>query len=85
MNLFKLKKTAVLLRQNLLNVILFLFFSILAIKLYSLYARVQTDDGQWEQFKATHHCKMLVNKKGNQRLSWQCDDGETHYRWRQQR
>jgi hypothetical protein len=55
------------------------------VKLTSLYLSVNTDDGAWEQFKAEHHCKLRVSEHGTQRASWECDDGEIYYRWRQQR
>jgi len=43
------------------------------------------DEGQWEQFKIDHHCQPQVADNGDRRLSWQCDDGDIYYRWRQQR
>ena len=72
-------------RQNLPTVLLVIIFSIAIFTLLHLYASVTTDDGQWERFKADHHCRLLVNERGSQRLSWQCDDGKLYYRWRQQR
>ena len=81
----KIPATWPFLRKNIFNILLALFFGAVLIELSSLYMGVNTDDGQWEQFKADHHCRLLINESGNQRLSWQCDDGEIHYRWRQQR
>ena len=77
--------TLSLLRRNLSNILLGIFFGAAAVKLLSLYLSTNTDDSRWERFKAEHHCQLLVNDRGSQRLSWQCDDGEIHYRWRQQR
>ena len=83
--LHRLTKTFPLLRQQLPNVLLVIFFSVAVIQLLSLYMNINADDGQWERFKTDHHCSLLVNDRGSQRLSWQCDDGEIYYRWRQQR
>ncbi|MDP2179686.1 hypothetical protein [Methylicorpusculum sp.] len=60
-------------------------FALVIFKLWSLYASANLDEGQWEQFKQDHQCKQLVSETGIQRLSWQCDDGQVYYRWRQQR
>lgn len=78
-------KLLTLLHRNLTNVLIGIFFSVAVIKLLSLYLSVNTDDGRWEQFKTEHQCRLLVNDRGSQRLSWQCDNGKIYYRWRQQR
>ncbi|MGR9053768.1 MAG: hypothetical protein ACU84J_14075 [Gammaproteobacteria bacterium] len=72
-------------RKNWVNVLLAVVFLIALVKLLDLYFSAGIDDGEWDAFKAEHHCRLEVNDKGSQRLSWRCDDGETHYRWRQQR
>ena len=79
------KKTAQFIYQNPLDVSLMLLFAIVIIKLSSLYFSVNVDDGNWEQFKSEHNCKLLTTETGTQRLSWECDDSEIYYRWRQQR
>ena len=79
------KKTTQYIRQKPLDVLLMLIFAIVVIKLSSLYFSVNVDDGNWEQFKSEHNCKLLTSKTGTQRLSWECDDSEIYYRWRQQR
>ena len=79
------KKTAQFIYQNPLDVSLMLLFAIVIIKLSSLYFSVNVDDGNWEQFKSEHNCKLLTTETGTQRLSWECDDNEIYYRWRQQR
>ena len=79
------KKTAQFIHQNPLDVSLMLLFAIVIIKLSSLYFSVNVDDGNWEQFKSEHNCKLLTTETGTQRLSWECDDNEIYYRWRQQR
>jgi len=78
------KKTTQFIRQKPLDVSLMLLFAIVVIKLSSLYFSVNVDDGNWEQFKSEHNCKLLTSKTGTQRLSWECDD-EIYYRWRQLR
>ena len=78
-------KTAQLIRQNRIDFMLVILFAVVVIKIYSLYFSVNADDGNWEQFKSEHSCKLLTTETGTQRLSWECDDGEIYYRWRQQR
>lgn len=38
----------------------------------------------WEDFKRNHHCVSLAEERGGRVAGWRCDDGEVHYRWRQQ-
>lgn len=68
-----------------IDLLLILLFTIVIFKLSSLYFSVNTDDGNWAQFKVQHHCKLRTTETGTQRLSWECDDGKIYYRWRQQR
>ncbi len=79
------KKTAQFIRHKPIDVLLILLFAIVIIKLSSLYFSVNVNDGNWEQFKSEHGCKLLTTETGTQRLSWECDDGKIYYRWRQQR
>ena len=79
------KKTTQFIRQKPLDVSLMLLFAIVVIKLSNLYFSVNVDDGNWEQFKSEHNCKLLTTETGTQRLSWDCSDGKIYYRWRQQR
>ena len=78
------KKIAQFIRQKPFDVLLMLLIAIVTIKLASLYFSVNVDDGNWEQFKSEHNCKLLTTKTGTQRMSWECDD-KIYYRWRQQR
>jgi hypothetical protein len=80
-----LKQFAQFIRQQPINVLVIALFVIVIIKLSSLYFSVNADDGNWEQFKSEHSCKLLTTETGTQRLSWECDDSEIYYRWRQQR
>ncbi|MDO9164155.1 MAG: hypothetical protein Q8N35_11920 [Methylococcaceae bacterium] len=73
------------LRQQRFTVILILLFTAVTIKLITLYVDANMGEGQWEQFKIDHHCQPQVADNGDRRLSWQCDDGDRYYRWRQQR
>lgn len=73
------------LRQQRFTVMLVIVFTVITIKLITLYADANMDEGQWEQFKTDHHCQPQVADNGDRRLSWQCDDGDIYYRWRQQR
>jgi hypothetical protein len=79
------RNIAQFIRQKPMDVLLMLLFAIVIIKLFSLYFSVNVDDGNWEQFKSEHSCKLLTTETGTQRLSWECDDGKIYYRWRQQR
>ena len=79
------KKITQYIRQNPIDVLLILIFAIVIINLSTLYFSVNVDDGNWEQFKSEHNCKLLTTETGTQRLSWECDDSEIYYRWRQQR
>lgn len=78
------KKIMASLHRNWMSVFIGLLFFIAISKLLALYMS-NVDDGDWERFKTEHDCRLLVNESGNQRLSWQCNDGKIHYRWRQQR
>ena len=79
------RKIAQFIRQKPVDVLLMFLVAIVIIKLSSLYFSINADDGNWEQFKSDHNCKLLTTKTGTQRLSWECDNGEIYYRWRQQR
>ena len=79
------RKIAQFICQQPINVLVIALFVIVIIKLSSLYFSVNADDGNWEQFKSEHSCKLLTTETGTQRLSWECDDSEIYYRWRQQR
>lgn len=86
MDLKKLeRKTVQFIRRKPMDVLLMLIFAIATIKLSSLYFSVNADDGNWEQFKSEHNCKLLTTETGTHRLSWECDDSKIYYRWRQQR
>lgn len=78
-------KTFRLFRLKPVELLILGVFALVIFKLWSLYASANLDEGQWEQFKKDHHCTPLVSKTGTQRLSWQCDDGNVYYRWRQQK
>jgi hypothetical protein len=41
-------------------------------------------EGDWEEFKAKNHCVSVAQERGGRTAGWRCDDGEIHYRWRQQ-
>jgi hypothetical protein len=84
-NYSQIKKMFSFIRKNPLSCILFFGFAIAIIKLLSLYNSIEVDDGHWQKFKVEHACVEQLGDKGNQRLSWKCDDGEIYFRWRQQR
>jgi hypothetical protein len=79
------RNIAQFIRRKPLDVLLILLFTVVIIKISSLYFSVNADDEHWEQFKSEHNCKLLTTETGTQRLSWECDDSEIYYRWRQQR
>lgn len=83
--LLSLTKAKHFIRQKPRDLLLMLVLAIILGKLSSLYFSVNVDDGNWAQFKEEHHCVLLTSPTGTQRLSWQCDDGKTYFRWRQQR
>lgn len=79
------KKIGRYLHEKPYDALLILAFVIVMIILTRLYFSLNEDDGQWEQFKAEHDCKLRMSKTGTQRVSWSCNDGKIYYRWRQQR
>ena len=79
------RKIAQFIRQKPIDVLVIALFTIVIIKLSSLYFSVNANDGNWERFKSEHSCKLLTTETGTRRLSWECDDGKIYYRWRQQR
>jgi hypothetical protein len=78
------RKISQFIRQKPIDVLLMLIFAVVLIKLAGLYFSVNVDDGNWEQFKSEHNCTLLTTETGTQRLSWECDDREIYYRWKQQ-
>ncbi|MFZ2451338.1 MAG: hypothetical protein WAW36_12545 [Methylovulum miyakonense] len=78
-------KTITLICQNPFGILIALGLALAIIKLFSLYASVDVDDGRWQQFKAEHECALQTGGQGSQRLSWKCNDGKIYYSWRQQR
>ena len=51
------------------------------------YLIISAPEGEkdWQQFVQDHHCKSVGTDGGNNRGGWQCDDGQVHCRWRQQK
>jgi hypothetical protein len=45
----------------------------------------QEGEEDWTEFKEKHHCVSVAQARGGNGAGWQCDDGKTHYRWRQQK
>ena len=39
----------------------------------------------WAKFKDKHHCVSVAAERGTNGSGWRCDDGQVHYRWRQQK
>ena len=39
----------------------------------------------WAAFKEKHHCVSVAQEQGGNGAGWRCDDGQIHYRWRQQK
>lgn len=39
----------------------------------------------WDAYVREHHCRAVGAADGSNRGGWRCDDGQVHYRWRQQR
>lgn len=66
-----------------LDIVLYAVFALAIIKLFSLYAGINEDDGQWNAFKTQHHCQLKRSGDSNIQSTWECDDGKTYYRWRQ--
>jgi hypothetical protein len=42
-------------------------------------------EADWDAYVREHHCKSQGGIDGSNRPGYVCDDGKTHYRWRQQR
>lgn len=42
-------------------------------------------EADWEEYKAKNHCVSVAQERGGRTTGWRCDDGEIHYRWRQQK
>ncbi len=66
-----------------LDLALYLIFALAVLKLFGLYSDINDHEDNWNEFKQQHHCKLKETATGNIELAWQCDDGETYYRWRQ--
>jgi hypothetical protein len=72
-------------RSKPLDLLILLGFLLVIIQLFNIYFSVDIDDGDWDEFKREHHCKMQLKTQGLPHTSWECDDGKVYYRWRQQR
>jgi len=46
---------------------------------------VHGSEEDWERFKQARHCQSVGREAGSNQGGWRCDDGEVHYRWRQQK
>lgn len=55
-----------------------------AVVLYLLLTANEADE-DWNRFVAEHHCVSVGHQAGNNQGGWRCDDGQIHYRWRQQK
>ena len=42
-------------------------------------------EADWQKFVRENHCKSVGSTDGSNRGGWRCDDGQIHYRWRQQK
>lgn len=42
-------------------------------------------EDDWQKFVQDHHCQSVGETGGSNRGGWRCDDGQIHYRWRQQK
>ncbi|MEE9396762.1 MAG: hypothetical protein V3V31_07080 [Methylococcales bacterium] len=71
--------------KNPLEMVIILLFLVAIAKISSLYLSVDNDDGHWNQFKVEHNCVEQPSQGTSPNGGWLCDDGEVHYRWRQQR
>ena len=63
-------------------------FAILAVAGFSVVLMIfnaPEAEKDWEEFKQKHHCVSLDQDRGGRAAGWRCDDGEVHYRWRQQK
>ena len=51
------------------------------------YLIISAPEGEqdWQEFLKAHHCTSVGAEGGNNRGGWKCDDGQVHYRWRQQK
>lgn len=51
------------------------------------YLIISAPEGEqdWQAFLKAHHCTSVGTEGGNNRGGWKCDDGQVHYRWRQQK
>jgi hypothetical protein len=63
-------------------------FSALGLALVTVvYLILSAPEGEadWLAFVEKHHCQSVGAMDGSNRGGWRCDDGQIHYRWRQQK
>ncbi|RYU57527.1 hypothetical protein EWI61_12580 [Methylolobus aquaticus] len=41
-------------------------------------------EADWQEFAQKHHCVSVAKERIGHGSGYRCDDGEVHYRWRQQ-
>jgi hypothetical protein len=63
-------------------------FSVLGVAALTVgYLILSAPEGEadWQRFVKANHCKAVGAMDGSNRGGWRCDDGQIHYRWRQQK
>jgi hypothetical protein len=77
---FKLRQ---IMTKKPLDILLYAIFALALFKLFDLYGSINEDEGNWDEFKTSHHCQLKRSGDSNIQSTWECDDGKTYYRWRQ--
>lgn len=71
------------LKNNWLDVFLYAIFALALLQIGKLYLDIDDQEDNWNAFKEEHHCRLKTSGDRNIHSAWICDDGKTHYRWRQ--
>ncbi len=72
-------------RQKPIDILIYLLILAAVIKIYSLYSSSDMDNETWQRYKNEHNCHERISTEESKISSWQCDNGEVFFNWRQQR
>lgn len=67
------------------EIVVFGILAVAGLSVVLMIISVPEGDREWEEFKARNHCLSVAQERGGRAAGWRCDDGEIHYRWRQQK
>lgn len=72
-------------REHPLEIFLYCLLTAAAFKVFTLYVNSEMDNEEWQRYKVEHNCHERISVSETKISSWECDNGEVFFNWRQQR